>query len=307
MQLLRAAGGNVTALAFAPTSGALVAVSAYAAPQLWALPATGEPVVFPNTVMYGNSSFVFSPDASVVSWITNHKRMEFDRAVGAVREFKRVPDGETVVAQTACGPDARLVIRATGPHGVEASIRAFALNGRGGWSELWAVGPSDAVHGGWMAASVTGDRFFTWEGPRYTNANTPRRMVARSALTGEEIGSTTIPAQYVRMFAARPDGSAVVTFKDSSLYYWSPGEKLQKVRTGTLRHYRSIAFHPDGRHLLAGNNDATARLLDTQTWQVVRQYTWAIGRLSAVAVSPDGALAAAGGTGGWIVVWDLDV
>jgi WD40 repeat protein len=99
----------------------------------------------------------------------------------------------------------------------------------------------------------------------------------------------------------------VIAYKDSSLYYWQPGEKVQKVRTGTLMHYRSLAFHPDGRHLLAGNNDTTARLIDTTTWQVVRQYTWAIGRLTAVAISPDGQLAAAGGARGQVVVWDLDL
>jgi hypothetical protein len=58
---------------------------------------------------------------------------------------------------------------------------------------------------------------------------------------------------------------------------------------------------------LAGNNDATARIIDTHTWEVVRQYAWDIGRLVSVAVSPDGALAAAGGQKGRVVVWDLDL
>jgi WD40 repeat protein len=82
---------------------------------------------------------------------------------------------------------------------------------------------------------------------------------------------------------------------------------MEKVRTGTRTHYRRVAFHPDGRHLLAGNNDTTARLIDTHTWEVVRQYTWDIGSLNAVAISPDGALAAAGGQKGRVVVWDLDL
>ena len=304
MQLLTAGARGVTALAFAPTGDALVAVCSSAEPRLWALPAVGDPVVFPNDPTYANSSFTFSPNASVVGWIAGQKRLEFDRNTNTVREAKFVPDGEIVTAQAACESGTRLVIRTT-QRGAGPRIRGFASDGRGEWSEVWALGPSDAFYGGWMAASVTGDRFFTWEA---TTRNTlQRRVVVRSALTGAELDSTTLPARYVRMFAARPDGSAVVTFKDSSLYFWAPGEKAQKVRTGTLKHYRGIAFHPDGRHLLAGNNDTTARLIDTRTWEVVRQYTWDIGRLTAVAVSPDGTLAAAGGAKGKVVVWDLDV
>ena len=106
---------------------------------------------------------------------------------------------------------------------------------------------------------------------------------------------------------APPDGSVIVGAWESSLMVWRPGGKIEKVRTGTLKHYRSLAFHPSGRYLLAGNNDATARLIDTQTWQVVRQFTWKVGSLAAVAISPDGMLAAAGGDKGRVVVWDLDL
>jgi WD40 repeat protein len=304
MQVLNAGRRLVSSITFSPTGDAIVAVSNGNAPMLWPLPAIGEPTPLQNPPSSGNSSFVFSPDANRIGWVSYQKRVEFDRATGTTSEAPVTPEGENVGTQVLCGPDARLIAR-TAVKGGGWAIRAFAPDGKGGWSEQWTVGPSDNLSGGRLAAGVRGDRFFTWETPRSGGAD--RRLVARSALTGEESYGTTLPARYVVGLAARPDGSAAVTFKDSSLYYWQPGEKVKKVRTGTLRHYRSVAFHPDGRYLLAGNNDTTARLIDSQTWEVVRQYTWAIGRLTAVAVSPDGMLAAAGGAKGQVVVWDLDL
>jgi WD40 repeat protein len=88
---------------------------------------------------------------------------------------------------------------------------------------------------------------------------------------------------------------------------WRPGEKPRKVRTGTRAHFRAVAYHPSGKYLLAANNDATVRVFDTDSWTVVKHYVWDIGHLTAVVVSPDGTLAAAGGRHGRVVVWDFDL
>jgi WD40 repeat protein len=40
---------------------------------------------------------------------------------------------------------------------------------------------------------------------------------------------------------------------------------------------------------------------------VARTFTWDIGRMRSIAFSPDGALAAAGGDTGKVVVWDVDL
>jgi len=64
---------------------------------------------------------------------------------------------------------------------------------------------------------------------------------------------------------------------------------------------------PDGRHLLQVSADRTVRVLDVATGRLVKDYAWEVGKLNAVAVSPDGLLAACGGTGGKVVVWDLDL
>jgi WD40 repeat protein len=304
MQLLTAGKYNVATLAFAPNGAALIACCNTHKPLLWELPATGSPVPLADKATYSCESFTFSPDASAVGWITGNERLEHDRRTGTVRAVALVPENERLCAQDVCGPDGRLVVR-TIEHGSGFRIRAFTPNRRGEWTEAWVIGPTN--HGGVrMAGTARGDRFFTWE-VTVVRGRPTSWLVARSSLTGEALAEVAAPLNYSTGFTVRSDGTAVVAYKDSSLYYWRPGEKLEKVRTGTLKHYRDLAFHSDGRHLLAGNNDTTARLIDTATWQVVRQYTWAIGRLTAVAVSPDGQLAAAGGAKGQVVVWDLDL
>ena len=63
---------------------------------------------------------------------------------------------------------------------------------------------------------------------------------------------------------------------------------------------------PDGKRLIAVNNDAVVRVYDTATWAEATGYEWQIGQLTAVAVAPDGLRAACGSDRGRVVVWDLE-
>lgn len=69
----------------------------------------------------------------------------------------------------------------------------------------------------------------------------------------------------------------------------------------------SVAFSPDGAFLLAGRSDGAVTLFDTNTWEPVRTLDWRVGPLRAVQFAPDGTRAAAVGTKGKVVVWDVDV
>lgn len=75
----------------------------------------------------------------------------------------------------------------------------------------------------------------------------------------------------------------------------------------TKKHFRGLAFTPDASRLIAVNHDARVRVYDTATWAETTGYEWNIGRLTAVAVAPDGLRAAAGSDKGQVVVWDLEV
>jgi WD40 repeat protein len=111
-----------------------------------------------------------------------------------------------------------------------------------------------------------------------------------------------------RTLAFAPDGRRL---------YHADGPHLIARYVGTLseaargkhgaKHPQDLAVTPDGRHVLTVSNDKTVVVWDAATCQPVRTYDWKIGKLHAVAVSPDGTLAAAGGDTGKIVVWDVDI
>jgi hypothetical protein len=85
------------------------------------------------------------------------------------------------------------------------------------------------------------------------------------------------------------------------------GKEPVRLRNDNRKELTGLAFHPSGRYLAATSNDATVKLYDTATWEMVQAFNWDIGRLRSIAFSHDGMLAAAGGERGQIVVWDVDL
>jgi WD40 repeat protein len=304
MQLLTAGTRPVLDVAFAPDGRALVAACGYDRPRLWELPAAGEPVIL-GTDRHAAHSLTFSAGAAVVGWLDKYTntRYEFDRRGGGTRKLHLIPKGGLTEAQVTCGPDARLVIW-TRQTPTPPCLRAFTRDAEGEWREAWNVGPDESLYSDSLAmAGSGGERFYTWETPSW-NRPGPRRLVCYSSLTGEVVGDCS-PAESITRLAAAPDGSAVAGFKESSLFLWAPGGQARKLRTGTRKHPRDLAFHADGRHLLTVHTDGGARVIDAHAGRVAREYAWAVGELTAAAISPDGALAAAGGEGGRVVLWDL--
>ena len=127
--------------------------------------------------------------------------------------------------------------------------------------------------------------------------------------TGKFVSSGDYPYNYAPNLLFAPDAEQLVGMNDMTLLVWPvPGLGAPRlVRNDTRKDFTSIAYDPTGRRLYATSNDTTVQVFDTETWERVNRFTWQVGRLKAVAVSPDGMLAAAGGDKGDIVIWDVDV
>jgi WD40 repeat protein len=83
------------------------------------------------------------------------------------------------------------------------------------------------------------------------------------------------------------------------------GKKVAAIKP-SKKHFKGLAFTPNGKRLIAVNTDAAVRVYDTTTWTETAGYEWQIGKLTAVAVAPDGLRAAGGSDRGRVVIWDLD-
>lgn len=208
-----------------------------------------------------------------------------------------------------------------------AATVAFAPDGREvaafGASPLarWSLPAGKRLPGGWggarsahrfpalaMAYSPDGKTIATAYGVK-----NGRRFEPRIFLWERDTGELRleIVLEFTRHF---PTG---ITFSpDNSLLVGTFGPVLGVVdaKTGVKvaalnasnRLFRGLAFTPDGKKLVAINTNDTARVYDTATWSEVTGYAWNIGKLTSVAVAPDGLRAACGSHLGRVVVWDLE-
>jgi WD40 repeat protein len=108
-----------------------------------------------------------------------------------------------------------------------------------------------------------------------------------------------------RIAAFSPDSRVYASFHRAHLWAWEVPTGRSVFRSSGGRHFRALAFTPNGRSLLVAR-DSTVQILDTATWAEVSCLDWGIGRVSCLAVAADGLTAAVGSDSGRVIVWDLE-
>ena len=83
----------------------------------------------------------------------------------------------------------------------------------------------------------------------------------------------------------------------------SSGTRLHDLK-GHRSKVASLAFTPDGRHLISGSWDCTVRIWPMDGGEPTA-FDWERGKVQYVAVAPDGMTVAAACDNG-VVLWDLD-
>lgn len=150
---------------------------------------------------------------------------------------------------------------------------------------------------------------FSRDGAALAHAQTcegKRAVVVRDAATGEVRAELPTTMAHVPQLAFV--GDHLVGRVNAGLTCWNltqPGAKPQRATNPTRRHFQSMAAHPAGP-VLTVDNDRLVRVWDTPGLNPYRAIEWSIGKLYAVAVSPDGARAAVGSHTGRVLMWDWD-
>lgn len=266
------------------------------------------------------SGCVFDP---LGRWIYVSDYMAGLRFLRLSRKVPAVPGiRSSFVRSFAVSADGRRLVRGCGLTGSN-EIGCWAADSDNGFTHIWSRQDDDplqpetdhdpssiiwrdytvAVNADGSRVACT-DRFIDGQ-PGSHN----RKMVVRDGDDGRaiaDLGDTDATFQGELAFA--PGGTSLFVWDQQLLERWDlAGGRRSHLRKAPGRAYfTGFAVHPGGRFVLTSGGDGLVRFWDADTLDPGRVMKWGIGKLHAVAVSPDGLLAAAGGEKGQVVVWDLD-
>jgi WD40 repeat protein len=319
VRVLKAADAKVEDLAFSPDGRAIVAGTLYSGIFLWNLEAVPLSPVQVSSEGYIKGGLHFSTDSRSLFWMAaGSVRGCFNRDTRNTTILKLFTESKRTL-ESLLTPDGEYGISL---HGIpEYRLYSWRLvDDR--WLQKGSLSIADITVEN-LSISQDGQLFAMLSRSALEEDwdKKPRRVELHSLTTAVLRGVGEYPYKYGDKYGGRllfsPDSSQLVGFNNMNLLVWRIPEngdlgRPRLVRNNTRKQFTSIAFHPSGRHLYVTSNgedarDATVQIFDTTTWIRVEQFTWQLGNLKSVAVSPDGTLAAAGGDRGDIVIWDVDL
>lgn len=306
MRVLKTAGSEVRDVAFSPDCRA-VAAAADRTVFLWNLDSPNiSPVRLDADGGYRAGGLGFSADGRQLSWLSFDGRRSYDRDTrSATSMLYPMPAAHgTYHASDATGT------RAVSNHSFPDHCLLGWKRVEGEWVRQWQLSTRDLFVGS-PTVAPSGDRFAMFTrvtvGGRWWEQ--PMRLEVRDAATCAELASGSYPYSYAASpLRFHPGGEQIAGVNNMTLLVWplpAVGEP-RLVQNDNRKHFTALAYHPNGRLLFVTSNDGTVQVFACDSLSRVGRYTWKLEQLSAVAVSPDGTLAAAGSASGDVVVWDLD-
>ncbi len=296
MRLLKTAPGEVLDVAFSPDCRAVAAVVEGAGIFLWNL---DSPTIVPvrlDADRYWSGSFAFSASGRQLAWLAAGGRRVYDRDTRTASNEGNVSPGFVLVSG-----DGTRAIRSAG-------LPEYALSGwhlkECEWVRQWQI-PTRELFIGSLTLCPSGNHFAMYTRPAQS---VPWQLEVRDAASSAVLSSGGYPYSYAGKLAFHPQGIQVAGLNDMTLLSWPlpTGGEPRLIRNDSRKHFTALAYHPDGSRLFVTSNDETVHVFDTHSLDRTGRYTWQLDRLSAVAISNDGTLAAAGSANGDVMVWDLD-
>ena len=296
----------ISGLAFAPDGRHLATSARHEGARLWDLDGPTEVQQYPGFTFDG-LPVAFSPDGRFLAlggynfdaWeLETHACVGSSRIIAYTVAF--APDSQEVAAFGVDEPLERWAL----PKGKKGKAKKLS----GGWGGSRSKNRHQRFPAGAMAYSPDGKIIATAYAVD-TGKGFDSYILLWDRKTGRSRGELVADFQYDHpaAIAYSPDGAVIAGIYGPVLGVVdvTNGKKVAALKPGK-KHFKGLAFTPNGKHLIAVNTDAAVRVYDTATWKETTGYEWQIGKLTAVAVAPDGLRAACGSDRGRVVIWDLD-
>jgi WD40 repeat protein len=173
-----------------------------------------------------------------------------------------------------------------------------------------------AVPAGWLAFAPDGKSVFSARTD--DTAGFPHAVVRWDVATGERLGRVRLesPPGGWMSYALSPDGKTLYAGAHAPLpeavvhvYDVATGKERNPVPPDAGSEVLAVAVSPDGTRLAAGSGGRegfAVRLYDLATGKLAGRYTGHLGRVRAVAFSPDGKLVASCDEAGWVRVCEAE-
>ena len=316
--------GWINVLAFSPDGKMLASGSTDKTVQLWDT-TTGEPITTLTGHINGITALAFSPDGrTLVSGSTDGTIRFWQTATGAPADTLITGHIQSIKAATFFQNNSTLVSAAFNGEitfwDVDTAQKATVQNsGHRDWYSALAFSPD-----GTKLVSVGADstRVFGDHGVNVATWHPDNLIRLTDVSTGDELatlqrGSSKLTFSPSKLTFSPDDRTKTVATADLNIHLWNTetgdesvipvNDHLKPGFRGRLPMVLALAFSSDGRWLVSGTVEGEIRMWDVATGEaliVFSERAKNLGRISALAFSPDHALLAAS-TKRQLHLWDV--
>ena len=294
--LLRPGTGEITALAFSPANGRILATAGIdGSARLWDTDTYRQIQSFRVRRPVRLATVAFSPDG---------KTLATAGADGTARLWN-VTSGQQVSALRASrsGPVNAVVFSPGG--------KTLATAGADGTARLWNVTSGQQVSA--LRASRSGPVnavVFSPGGKTLATAGADGTARLWNVATGQQVSTLRAAgAGAVNAVAFSPDGKTLATAgADGTARLWNvtSGQQVSMLRAAGAGAVNAVAFSPGGKTLATASADGTARLWDVTVYrQMGTPLAAEAGAVNAVVFSPGGKTLATAGADGTARLWNV--
>jgi WD40 repeat protein len=294
MRTLQVPRGGVTALAYTPDSRGLLTGDASGAVHRWDL-GTGE-----ARLLFRAAGETLRQVAILVA--SRDGRFIAANCAGIVTVWDE-HEGTTLPPLRPRYPEGG------GYWGMDISpdSRTLAYTGNGGVLTLWDLWARAALRKVRGQQRMVPSAAFSPDGRFVALAGCGVGRTRLVDVARGEVALTLKRCTYVNVLAFSPTGHLLATAGLHTLRLWDTTTwECRHTISAAGPYIQRLAFHPSGTLVATAGDGPLVSLWDTACGRPCGRFDWQVGKVLALAFSPDGMTAAAGGSNRRFVVWDVE-